>query len=91
MPKPPAWKDEAALVGYVNEAIIDLIDNPGSQAYGVSALPSRSPATGWPRLGRPSLSSSGQRGIDYSRAKRSMQQRAEIMSVWRGCWTQGIR
>jgi hypothetical protein len=34
------------LVGYVNDAIIDLIDNPGSQAYGVSALP-RSVAGDW--------------------------------------------
>jgi len=46
VPKPPAWKDEAALVGYVKDAIIDLIDNPGSQAYGVSALP-RSVAGDW--------------------------------------------
>jgi hypothetical protein len=46
VPKPPAWKDEAALVDYVSEAIIDLINNPGSQAYGLSALP-RSVAADW--------------------------------------------
>jgi hypothetical protein len=46
VPKPPAWTDEAALVDYVNQAIIHLINNPGSEAYGVSTIP-RSVAADW--------------------------------------------
>ena len=41
MPKPPAWKDEAALVDYVNQAITALLSDPGISGteYGVPALP----------------------------------------------------
>ena len=48
MPKPPAWKDEAALVDYVNQAITALLSDPGVSGaeYGVPALP-RSVAAEW--------------------------------------------
>jgi hypothetical protein len=40
VPKPPAWKDEAALVDYVNQAITALLSDPGISGieYGVPAL-----------------------------------------------------
>ena len=48
MSKPPAWKDEAALVDYVNQAINALLSDPGRSGaeYGVPALP-RSVAANW--------------------------------------------
>jgi hypothetical protein len=48
VPKPPAWKDEAALVDYVNQAITALLSDPGISGaeYGVPALP-RSVAAEW--------------------------------------------
>jgi hypothetical protein len=48
VPKPPAWKDEAALVEYVNQAITALLRDPGISGveYGVPALP-RSIAADW--------------------------------------------
>jgi hypothetical protein len=48
VPKPPAWKDEAALVEYVNQAITALLSDPGISGveYGVPALP-RSIAADW--------------------------------------------
>jgi hypothetical protein len=48
VPKPPAWKDAAALVNYVNEAITALLSDPGISGaeYGVPALP-RSVAANW--------------------------------------------
>jgi hypothetical protein len=48
VPKPPAWKHEAALVDYVNQAITALLSDPGVSGaeYGVPALP-RSVAADW--------------------------------------------
>lgn len=48
MPNPPAWKDEAALVEYVNEAFTALLRDPGISGaeYRVPALP-RSVAAEW--------------------------------------------
>jgi hypothetical protein len=48
VPKPPAWKAEAALVEYVNQAITALLSDPGISGveYGVPALP-RSIAAEW--------------------------------------------
>jgi hypothetical protein len=48
VPKPPAWKDDTALVDYVNEAITALLSDPGISGaeYEVPAIP-RSIAADW--------------------------------------------